>query len=177
MPTRRRHGTLRVVGFFQLPAGQRLRGSQGHARLGHVTARSAATKQSPPVSLRLAKCSTRARLPKRFGPGTASGECRKWTRTLPAPRPEGPLCGRSCASRLRCGTGGRYVRSVCAPEPPVWACSRAGRGSVREPSWCAQQEAVFLRVPCGSMQSSGTRGCSAYTILRPPAYRLRPCVE
>jgi hypothetical protein len=31
------------------------------------------------------------------------------------------------ATWLGCWTGGGYVRSVYAPEPPVCACSRAGR--------------------------------------------------
>jgi hypothetical protein len=47
--------------------------------------------------------------------------------TLPAPRPEGPRCGRSCASGLGCGTGGAHVRRVYVPEPPWCACLRVWR--------------------------------------------------
>jgi hypothetical protein len=36
------------------------------------------------------------------------------------------------ATLLGCWTGGGYVRSVYAPEPPLCACARAGHGSVRE---------------------------------------------
>ncbi len=41
------------------------------------------------------------------------------------PPPENVASARDVV--LGCRTGGGYVRSVYAPEPPVWACSRAGR--------------------------------------------------
>ncbi len=47
---------------------------------------------------------------------------------------------------LGCRTGGGYVRSVYTPEPPLCACLRAWRGSVREPSLRAKQGAVFISV-------------------------------
>jgi len=50
------------------------------------------------------------------------------------------------ATWLGCWTGGGYVRSVYAPEPPWCASLRAGRGSVRELPFCAKQRAVFISV-------------------------------
>jgi len=42
-----------------------------------------------------------------------------------------------------------YVRSAYAPEPPLCTCSRAGHGSVREPSSCAKQRVAGDRPRSG----------------------------
>ena len=53
------------------------------------------------------------------------------------------------AALLGCWTGGGHVRSVYTPEPPLCAGLQVWRWSVREPSWCAKQGAVFISVdPC-----------------------------
>jgi len=50
------------------------------------------------------------------------------------------------ATWLGSWTGGGYVRSVYAPEPPLCVRSRPWRWSVREPSLCAKRGAVFISI-------------------------------